>query len=327
MPKCRGSKVLKLRNAKTLKRRRFWDCEKLRSGKTLNAEPPKLRNAEAPKRRDATGSGGGSAVAVQDPECANLVNSSPEWGQQPGEEVNLGRVRRKGLYVLSLPADWPVWPQASSKRDREWQNLWRGFDLLRPWQGGGGGGDERERAEVKASMVPSEVVRSEGGAEGSRGCVEASRRPGSHMGEFQGLWGQSGILVQRKGSGGLGSYPEVLGGVRRYRKECGGIGRHAEWECGSSAGYIQCCTALKLQEQNVDTMYQPRILRAAKSLFETRDQYGHWDTPKWLPASGHVDAAAGSTWTLIKQLGAPAGLQKYASQTPALEFGWYPPNP
>jgi hypothetical protein len=53
-----------------------------------------------------------------------------------------------------------------------------------------------------------------------------------------------------------------------------------------------------------------------------------------------MDAPAGSTWTdeldtewisdtyqLIEQLGAPAGLQKYASRTPALEFGWYPPNP
>ncbi|KAJ7819630.1 hypothetical protein B0H14DRAFT_2600556 [Mycena olivaceomarginata] len=63
-------------------------------------------------------------------------------------------------------------------------------------------------------------------------------------------------------------------------------------------------------------------------------------TPKWLPASSHVDAPAGSTWTdeldtgwisgtyqLIEQLGAPARLQKYTSRTPALEFGWYPPNP
>jgi hypothetical protein len=47
-----------------------------------------------------------------------------------------------------------------------------------------------------------------------------------------------------------------------------------------------------------------------------------------------------STWTveldtgqaldtsqLIKQPGVPAGLQEYASQTLALEFGWYPPDP
>ncbi|KAJ7225437.1 hypothetical protein GGX14DRAFT_386324 [Mycena pura] len=64
-----------------------------------------LRTSEPPNRRTA---GGPSA---HDPEYANLANSSPERGQQPGEEVNLGGVRRKGLYVLSLPADWPVWPQ------------------------------------------------------------------------------------------------------------------------------------------------------------------------------------------------------------------------
>lgn len=73
-----------------------------------------LRTSEPPNRRTA---GGPSA---HDPEYANLANSSPERGQQPGEEVNLGGVRRKGLYVLSLPADWPVWPQVSSERDREW---------------------------------------------------------------------------------------------------------------------------------------------------------------------------------------------------------------
>ncbi|KAJ7203904.1 hypothetical protein GGX14DRAFT_648201 [Mycena pura] len=191
-PKRRSSEVLKLRNVETLRRRRFWDGEKLR-----NSETPKHRNAEAPKRRGivtprhhgprrfisgceppksprlrsaaaskhenarnprnaealrasevvrlwlwARGSGGGSVVAANlrtseppnrrtaggpsahDPEYANLANSSPERGQQPGEEVNLGGVRRKG-----------------------------------PWRGGGGGGDERERAEVEASMVPSEIVR------------------------------------------------------------------------------------------------------------------------------------------------------------------------
>jgi hypothetical protein len=63
-------------------------------------------------------------------------------------------------------------------------------------------------------------------------------------------------------------------------------------------------------------------------------------TPKSLPASSHVDVPAVSTWTvkldtgqapdtcqLIKQPEVPAGLQEYASQTLALEFGWYPPDP
>ncbi|KAJ7190935.1 hypothetical protein GGX14DRAFT_407579 [Mycena pura] len=82
-----------------------------------------LRTSESPNRRTA---GGHSA---HDPEYANLANSSPERGQQPGEEVNLGGVRRKGCHP-------------------------RGTE-----SGGGGGGDERERAEVEASMVPSKIVR------------------------------------------------------------------------------------------------------------------------------------------------------------------------
>ncbi|KAJ7230157.1 hypothetical protein GGX14DRAFT_384119 [Mycena pura] len=47
---------------------------------------------------------------------------------------------------------------AVQKGQRVVNSLERGFDPLRPWQGGGGGGDEREWAEVKASMVPSEIV-------------------------------------------------------------------------------------------------------------------------------------------------------------------------
>ncbi|KAJ7206093.1 hypothetical protein GGX14DRAFT_644123 [Mycena pura] len=144
-PKRRSSEVLKLRNVETLRRRRFWDGEKLR-----NSETPKHRNAEAPKRRGiVTPRHHGprrfisgceppksprlrSAAASKHENARNPRNAealrasevvrlwlSPERGQQPGEEMNLGGVRRKGLYVLSLPADWPVWPQVSSERDRE----------------------------------------------------------------------------------------------------------------------------------------------------------------------------------------------------------------
>ncbi|KAJ7211135.1 hypothetical protein GGX14DRAFT_394098 [Mycena pura] len=142
---------------------------------------------------------------------------SPEWAQQPGEEVNLGGVRHKGLYVLSLPADWPVWPQASSERDREWQTLWRGFDLLRPWQGGGGGGDERERAEAEASMVvrraPEIVSRQAAGPKvmwaSSRGC-EVDR--GCWLGERA-----SEVWVATRG------YWDVYGGTGRNVGASGGM--------------------------------------------------------------------------------------------------------
>ncbi|KAJ7222309.1 hypothetical protein GGX14DRAFT_388125 [Mycena pura] len=208
--------------------------------------------ASLPEGKRSRGSGGSLVVAanLQTSKPPNLRIaeppgglSSPEWGQQPGEEVNLGGVRRKGLYVLSLPADWPVWPQVSSERDREWQTLWRGFDPLRPWQGGGGGGDERERAEVEASMVPSEVVRcSEGGAEGSRGRVEASRRPGSHMGEFQGLWDRSGILLGERA-------PEVWVATRRYWEVYGGTRQNVGAPGGMRSGSADHLQAVGCAEQ------------------------------------------------------------------------------
>ncbi|KAJ7197130.1 hypothetical protein GGX14DRAFT_402713 [Mycena pura] len=61
-----------------------------------------LRTSEPPNRRTA---GGHSA---HDPEYANLANSSPERGQQPGEEVNLGGVRRKGCHPRGTESDCSV---------------------------------------------------------------------------------------------------------------------------------------------------------------------------------------------------------------------------
>ncbi|KAJ7222137.1 hypothetical protein GGX14DRAFT_387968 [Mycena pura] len=289
-PKRRSSEVLKLRNVETLRRRRFWDCEKLR-----NSETPKRRTAEAPKRRGivtprhhgpqswARGSGGSLVVAAnlrtsespnrrtaggpsaQDPEYANLANSSPGRGQQ-----------------LSLPADWPVWPQVSSERDRE-----------RPWRGGGGGGGERERAEVEASMVPSEIVQwwlrtaeppnlriaqapdrriaetpdlriaetldlriTEHLSHRTYEAPKVVRRAPEVVRSIVDVGGwhpEIDRLGERASE--VGSYTEVLGCVRRYREECGGIGRHADWGYGVSAGYN-----LDDQETRLDESHGPRLV-------------------------------------------------------------------